>query len=83
MNIRISPIVTLLTLIFPIVFSEALKELNLELVGPYDILSGKKFQTTENSGSLCLHYRYFCDPPEFVTVLKGDNTVGLHIGYYR
>ena len=62
---------------------DALKELNLELVGPYDILSGKKFQATENSGSLCLHYRYFCDPPEFVTVLKGDSTVGLHIGYYR
>ena len=62
---------------------DALKDLNVHLVGPYDILSGKKFKTTENSGSLCLHYRYFCDPPEFVTVLKGDDSVGLHIGYYR
>ncbi|XP_028406605.1 histone PARylation factor 1-like [Dendronephthya gigantea] len=62
---------------------DALKDVSLELVGPYDILSGKEFQTTENSCSLCLHYRYFCDPPEFVTVLKGDDTVGLHIGYYR
>ena len=64
-------------------FSDALKDLNLELVGPYDILAGKQFQTMENSASLCLHYRYFYDPPEFVTVLKGDDNVGLHIGYYR
>ena len=56
--------------------------LNLELVGPYDILAGKTFQTPEDSGSLCLHYRYFRDPPEFVTVLKGDDSVGLHVGYY-
>lgn len=64
-------------------YLDALKEFNVYLVGPYDILSGKKFKTTENSSSLCLHYRYFCDPPEFVTVLKGDDSVGLHIGYYR
>ena len=82
-------IIVLYTALFSLTFRcftyylDALKELNVYLVGPYDILSGKKFKTTEDSGSLCLHYRYFCDPPEFVTVLKGDDSVGLHIGYYR
>ena len=30
-----------------------------------------------------LHYRYFYDPPEFLTVLKGEAESGFHIGYFR
>ncbi|XP_046851818.1 histone PARylation factor 1-like [Xenia sp. Carnegie-2017] len=55
---------------------------NLELVGPYDVLMDRKFKTRDENEGLCLHYRYFYDPPEFVTVLKGDDSLGFHIGYY-
>lgn len=63
---------------------DALKDdLNLELVGPYDVLAGKEFKSTEDKVPYSLHYRYIYDPPEFITVLKGDETQGFHIGYYR
>lgn len=61
---------------------DALKDINLELVGPYDVLMDRKFKTRDENEGLCLHYRYFYDPPEFVTVLKGDDSLGFHIGYY-
>ena len=62
-------------------FLDALKDLNLELVGPYDILLNRKFKTDE--GNKWFYYRYFYDLPEFVTVLKGDNSVAFHVGYFR
>jgi len=30
-----------------------------------------------------LHWRYYYDPPEFLTVIKGDDKSGFHLGYYR
>lgn len=43
-----------------------------------------KFDNNKKSTSECLiHWRYFRDPPEFQTVLKGDDKFGYHIGYFR
>lgn len=50
-------------------FLDAQKDLNLELVGPYDILLNRKFKTDE--GNKWLYYRYFYDLPEFVS-FKGS-----------
>lgn len=30
-----------------------------------------------------LHWRYYYDPPEFLTVIKGDDEKQFHIGYFR
>jgi len=61
-----------------------LPSLGLQLVGPYDVLAGK---TKRHAGSgrpnyLC-HWRYYYDPPEFLTVVRGDDKKQFHIGYYR
>ena len=66
-------------------FVDALKEsLGLQLVGPYDILSGS-FDDVKESDiiSYHLHYRYYYDPPEFLTVIRRDDKTGFHVGYYR
>ncbi|XP_074621172.1 histone PARylation factor 1-like isoform X2 [Acropora palmata] len=63
----------------------ALNELlGLNLVGPYDVLSGA-YDDIEDSNitSYHLHWRYFYDPPEFLTVIRGDDKTGYHMGYYR
>ena len=53
------------------------------MVGPYEIISGKEFETTKLNDSLC-HYRYYRDPPEFQTVLAStDESSNFHIGYFR
>lgn len=58
--------------------------LGLKLVGPYDILSGSFDDISESDiTSYHLHWRYYYDPPEFLTVLKGDDKTGYHVGYYR
>ncbi|XP_066145143.1 histone PARylation factor 1 [Euwallacea fornicatus] len=63
---------------------EAFKSVCLTLVGPYDVLAGKfhnaPHQTEEN---YLIHWRYYYDPPECQTVLKGVDSTGYHIGYYR
>lgn len=60
------------------------ESLGLQLVGPYDVLSGSFDDVDEsNITSYHLHWRYFYDPPEFLTVIKGDNETGYHLGYYR
>ena len=67
------------------VFLESLKEaLGLELIGPFDFLAGQ-FDDVDESDitSYHLHWRYFYDPPEVVTVIKGDDKEGFHVGYYR
>lgn len=62
--------------------SEALAPINLILVGPYDVLAEKLPQVLDDEKYL-VHWRYFHDPPEFQTVIKGDDKNGFHIGYFR
>ncbi|CAG5135571.1 unnamed protein product, partial [Candidula unifasciata] len=68
--------------------TRALEEsLNLILVGPFDILSGRHKHVRKNKHgrrpNFLLHYRYFYDPPEFQTVLASDEKSKFHLGYYR
>nr|6TX1_A Chain A, Predicted protein [Nematostella vectensis]6TX1_B Chain B, Predicted protein [Nematostella vectensis] len=55
--------------------------MGLQLVGPYDVLTGKLDGLSESSYHL--HWRYYYDPPEFMTVIRGNEDQGFHIGYYR
>ncbi|KAK8728011.1 hypothetical protein OTU49_009336 [Cherax quadricarinatus] len=62
---------------------EALAKAGLTLVGPYDVLTGKlKSLKSRKISSYVCHWRYFYDPPEFMTVIAGDENE-YHIGYYR
>ncbi len=54
--------------------------LDITLVGPFEILSGR-FDGRVARHSLLLHWRYHDDPPEFFTVFAGGGD-GLHWGYY-
>lgn len=47
------------------------------MVGLYDLL------LTNLETDYKLYYRYFYDPPEFQTVLKGIDELMLHFGYFR
>lgn len=58
----------------------ALLNLSIQLVGPFEILAGR-FDKVTPRHSLLLHWRYSFDPPEFFTVLAGEGD-GLHWGYY-
>ena len=58
------------------------KTLGLTLVGPYDILAGKRAKPGKHPCYLT-HYRYYYDPPEFLTVVKGDSSTQFHMGYFR
>lgn len=62
---------------------EALIKAGLTLVGPYDVLTGKlkNIKKRRVSSYLC-HWRYYYDPPEFMTVIAGSEN-DYHIGYYR
>ncbi|KAJ9600792.1 hypothetical protein L9F63_001072 [Diploptera punctata] len=63
---------------------DALKDVGLLLVGPYDVMNGKIKETKHRKLPLYLvHWRYYYDPPEFQTVMKGDDTKQYHMGYYR
>lgn len=62
--------------------------LGFNLVGPFDILAGKqkKLNGKNSKGHLpnyLLHWRYYFDPPEFQTVIRGDDQTQFHLGYYR
>ncbi|XP_058806817.1 histone PARylation factor 1 [Phymastichus coffea] len=61
----------------------ALKIADLKLVGPYDVLSGEITAKTPNQEKLLVHWRYYYDPPEFQTIVKGNDREGLHFGYWR
>uniref|UniRef100_A0A0C9R7D1 CD027 protein n=1 Tax=Fopius arisanus TaxID=64838 RepID=A0A0C9R7D1_9HYME len=62
----------------------ALRAIGLELVGPFDVLFGKVVAFPEGAEEKYLrHWRYFYDPPEFQTILKGNDKEGLHFGYWR
>ncbi|XP_038126947.1 histone PARylation factor 1 [Cyprinodon tularosa] len=63
---------------------DALKDpLGLQLVGPFDILAGDHRNAKNPHPNFHLHWRYFYDPPEFQTVLKGSEDTQHHMGYYR
>lgn len=56
----------------------------LRLVGPYDILAGKhKMKKSSASLNFNLHWRFYYDPPEFQTIIIGDNRTQFHMGYFR
>ncbi|XP_027875106.1 histone PARylation factor 1 isoform X1 [Xiphophorus couchianus] len=57
--------------------------LGLQLVGPFDILAGANRNAKNPQPNFHLHWRYFYDPPEFQTVLKGSEDTQHHMGYYR
>ncbi|KAK2588095.1 hypothetical protein KPH14_004156 [Odynerus spinipes] len=62
---------------------KTLKPINLYLVGPYDILNCKLKSFKNNDKEKYLrHWRYYYDPPEFQTIIRGDKD-GLHFGYWR
>ncbi|XP_046748246.1 histone PARylation factor 1 [Diprion similis] len=62
----------------------AFKAADLLLVGPYDVLNGKLLDAKVNNNDLYLrHWRYFYDPPEFQTIIRGNDKSGLHLGYWR
>ena len=72
--------------------SDALKCLNLRLVGAFDVLRGRHRRLAKNrkgkKPNFLLHYRYFYDPPEFQTVIAtvddvDDEDSQFHLGYYR
>lgn len=56
---------------------EALKDVGLLLVGPFDVLSGKLKEAKWRKLSLyVIHWRYYYDPPEFqvgYVVLTGEH----------
>lgn len=64
--------------------NEAFSDAGLTLVGPYDVLSGKLINNNEKPAEeYLIHWRYYFDPPEFQTVVKGRDSAGYHIGYFR
>ena len=54
--------------------------LEIRLVGPFEVLSGRFDFRTPRLSPL-LHWRYYLDPPEFFTVVSGS-VDKLHWGYY-
>ncbi|CAK9803266.1 Histone PARylation factor 1-like [Anthophora quadrimaculata] len=62
----------------------ALKNVHLQLIGPYDVFQEKFLSSTvEDKEALLRHWRYYYDPPEFQTVIKDNGKDGLHYGYWR
>ena len=65
----------------------ALSAINLELVGPFDVLSGDiqvdDTNLTETKKQAMLHWRYYFDVPEVQTCLKVSGHSQLHYGYFR
>ena len=72
--------------IFQLFVLDALqKTLGLQLVGPYDVLAGLCVKKNGRGKTPCYltHWRYYYDPPEFLTVLRGDDETQFHMGYFR
>ncbi|XP_003705074.1 histone PARylation factor 1 [Megachile rotundata] len=62
----------------------ALKDLHLQLVGPYDVFRDEFLSfKVDSKEALLKHWRYYYDPPEFQTIVKVDDKDGLHFGYWR
>ena len=63
---------------------DALKSLQLRLVGPYDVFRDKFLSSkVEDKKALLRHWRYYYDPPEFQTIIRVDGKDGSHFGYWR
>ncbi|CAH2002057.1 unnamed protein product [Acanthoscelides obtectus] len=62
---------------------DALNGIHLKLVGPFDALAGKFDNIKKSDDDYLIHWRYFRDPPEFLTILKGNDKTGHHMGYFR
>jgi len=64
-----------------------LSSLNLRLVGPFDILSGRHKRVVRNKRgrrpNFLLHFRFYFDPPEFQTVVVAGDKSQFHMGYFR
>jgi len=60
-----------------------LPSVGLQLVGPYDVLAGKTKSGPVARPNYLRHWRYYYDPPEFLTIARGDDNKQFHIGYYR
>ncbi|CAK1578677.1 unnamed protein product [Parnassius mnemosyne] len=61
---------------------QTLASVNLQLIGPYDLLLGR-LPMLDNKDFYLIHWRFFYDPPEFQAVLKKKGESGFHIGYFR
>jgi len=68
---------------FLLFFSDAFKDCNLKLVGPFEVLAGVLKEEEHKIPDTLTHWRYFYDPPEFQTLIRGDDKQQMHIGYYR
>ncbi|KAI6650640.1 hypothetical protein LOD99_7690 [Oopsacas minuta] len=61
----------------------ALKELGMELLGPFQVLAAVNKGIPINEITYnCMEHRYYYDPPEVLTVIQVDKTKGSHIAYY-
>ncbi|KAL4709325.1 hypothetical protein ACJJTC_007057 [Scirpophaga incertulas] len=61
---------------------KTLGSVNLQLIGPFDVLLGK-LPILDNKDVYLTHWRFYYDPPEFQAVLKKKGNSQFHIGYYR
>ncbi|XP_059051365.1 histone PARylation factor 1 [Achroia grisella] len=61
---------------------KTLSSVNLEMIGPYDLLTGK-LPKVDDKELYLIHWRFFYDPPEFHAVLKKKGNSQYHIGYFR
>ncbi|XP_033337909.2 histone PARylation factor 1 isoform X1 [Megalopta genalis] len=60
------------------------KDVQLQLVGPYDIFNETFLNSkVDDKKSLLRHWRYYYDPPEFQTIIKVNGKEALHFGYWR
>lgn len=60
----------------------ALSRVNLQLIGPYELLMGR-LPIVDDKDLYLIHWRFFYDPPEFQSVLKKKGNSEYHIGYFR
>ncbi|KAF5302231.1 hypothetical protein FQA39_LY10270 [Lamprigera yunnana] len=61
----------------------ALANVDLCLIGPYDVLAEKFINVNKPPEDYLIHWRYYHDPPEFQAVLKQNHSGEFHIGYFR
>lgn len=74
----------LIIILLVLICTDALADtLNLKLVGPFEILAGAHKTAQNSKPNFHLHWRFFYDPPEFQTILLGNQATQHHIGYYR
>ncbi|CAG11174.1 unnamed protein product, partial [Tetraodon nigroviridis] len=57
--------------------------LGLKLGGPFEILAGAHKAAQNSKPNFHFHWRFVYDPPEFQTILWGNQATQHHIGCYR